>query len=134
MTKFTDEIEYAYQHFMTLVEGTHPRTLSKDHFEHVAGILANAVERAVEAKYNSGERAPWTEDADTKDVNALGKALEAQRQQSVRHGSDSGHALRSIGQNALGKFVVLSNVHSDGSVSGPSWVGIAGITPTIRGV
>ena len=52
MTKFTAEIEYAYQHFMTLVEGTHPRTLSKDHFEHVAGILANAVERAVEAKYS----------------------------------------------------------------------------------
>ena len=131
MTKFTAEIEYAYQHFMTLVEGTHPRTLSKDHFEHVAGILANAVERAVEAKYNSGERTPWTKDAEAKYVSAPD---EAQRQQSVRHGSDSGHALRSIGQNALGKFVVLSNVHSDGSVSGPSWVGIAGITPTIRGV
>ena len=71
MTKFAAEIEYAYQHFMTLVEGTHPRTLSKDHFEHVAGILANAVERAVEAKYNSGDRTPWTKDTEAKYMNAL---------------------------------------------------------------
>lgn len=127
MTKFTAEIEYAYQHFMTLVEGTHPRTLSKDHFEHVAGILANAVERAVEAKYNPGERTPRTKDTDTKHVNQLEEALEAQRQQSIRYGGGAGIL-------GIGKFVVLSTVHEKGNVSGTSWVNLSGITPTIGGV
>jgi chromosome condensin MukBEF complex kleisin-like MukF subunit len=71
MNKFAGEIEIAYEHFMTLVEATKPRTISKEHFIYIAELLADKVERAVEGSYNSGERTPWTKDTEARYVKAV---------------------------------------------------------------